>query len=165
MQPVVDHRVERLAVAHAKAEARLREQVGSAATSTPCRRRRRPRPRRHGSPGRAADRAHAGGADLVDRLRGDLLRDAGVDLGLSRGDLALAGLEHLAHDHVLDLPGATSARSSAALIAVPPSSVASSDARPPPSLPIGVRAEPRITVLGMGRLRKSESRWRANLRG
>ena len=33
--------------------------------------------------------------------------------------------------------GATSARSSAALIAMPPSSVASSGARPPPSLPIG----------------------------
>ena len=45
--------------------------------------------------------------------------------------------------------GATSARSSAALIAVPPSSVASSVERPPPSLPIGVRAAERITVLGI----------------
>jgi hypothetical protein len=45
--------------------------------------------------------------------------------------------------------GATSARSSAAAIAVPPSSVASSEARPPPIFPNGVRAPPRITVLGI----------------
>src|SRR5581483_7327219 len=45
--------------------------------------------------------------------------------------------------------GDTSARSSAALIAVPPSSVASSEDRPPPSLPTGVRADDRITVLGI----------------
>src|SRR5947209_17105251 len=45
--------------------------------------------------------------------------------------------------------GATSARSRAALIAVPPSSVASSVDRPPPSFPIGVRAVPRMTVLGI----------------
>ena len=46
--------------------------------------------------------------------------------------------------------GSTSARSSAAWIAMPPRSVASREARPPPSLPIGVRAAPRITVLGIG---------------
>src|SRR5918992_2106859 len=45
--------------------------------------------------------------------------------------------------------GPTSARSSAAAMAVPPRSVASSGARPPPILPNGVRAAPRITVLGM----------------
>src|SRR3954447_20625486 len=45
--------------------------------------------------------------------------------------------------------GSTSARSSAALIAVPPSSVASSVDSPPPSLPMGVRAVPRMTVLGI----------------
>ncbi len=43
--------------------------------------------------------------------------------------------------------GATSARSRAHLIAVPPSAVASRLASPPPSLPIGVRALERITVL------------------
>ena len=48
-EAVVDHRVERLGVAHAEAEARLRQQVGRLATSTPCRRRRRPRRRRRGS--------------------------------------------------------------------------------------------------------------------
>ena len=51
-QAVVHHRVERLGVAHAVAEARLRQQVRGAATSTPCRRRRRLRRRRRGSPGR-----------------------------------------------------------------------------------------------------------------
>ena len=45
----------------------------------------------------------------------------------------------------------TSARSSAALIAMPPSSVASSVESPPPIFPMGVRAEPRMTVLGMER--------------
>src|SRR5271167_59786 len=45
--------------------------------------------------------------------------------------------------------GSTAARSSAAVIAVPPSSTASSEDRPPPILPIGVRAAPRITVLDM----------------
>ena len=46
--------------------------------------------------------------------------------------------------------GATSARSSAALMAIPPSSVGCSEESPPPSFPTGVRAEPRITVRGMG---------------
>src|SRR3954454_16065402 len=45
--------------------------------------------------------------------------------------------------------GSTFARSRAALMASPPSSVASTEARAPPILPMGVRAEPRITVLGM----------------
>ena len=49
------------------------------------------------------DRPHPRGADLVDRLRGHLLRDPGLDLRLARGDLALAGLQHLAEDHLLDL--------------------------------------------------------------
>src|SRR3954464_15892489 len=47
--------------------------------------------------------------------------------------------------------GATPARSNAALIAVAPNSVGSTVERPPPSLPTGVRAAPRITVLGMRR--------------
>src|ERR1700759_1204338 len=54
--------------------------------------------------------------------------------------------------------GATSARSSAALIAVAPSSVASTEASPPPSLPMGVRAAERMTVFGIDwRLR---GRWK-----
>src|SRR5215217_887507 len=43
--------------------------------------------------------------------------------------------------------GSTPARSRAALIAIPPSWGAWNDERPPPSLPTGVRAVPRITVL------------------
>src|SRR3954453_568486 len=45
--------------------------------------------------------------------------------------------------------GSTPARSSAALIAIPPSCGAWKDDSPPPSLPTGGRAVPRITVLGM----------------
>ena len=45
--------------------------------------------------------------------------------------------------------GATPARSSAALMAIPPRSVAFREASPPPSLPTGVRALPRITVRGI----------------
>ena len=45
--------------------------------------------------------------------------------------------------------GDTSARSSAAAMAVPPRSVASSEANAPPIFPNGVRAAPRITVFGM----------------
>ena len=54
--------------------------------------------------------------------------------------------------------GPTSARSSAAAMAVPPRSVASRLARPPPSLPKGVRAAPRMTVLGIA---DSLARWGA----
>src|SRR6201999_181420 len=52
-----------------------------------------------------AEGPHARGAYLVDRLRGALLRDAALDLGLARGDLALAGLQDLAVDDLLDLLG------------------------------------------------------------
>src|SRR4051812_40102156 len=45
--------------------------------------------------------------------------------------------------------GETSARSSAHSMTLPPRSVASREDRPPPSLPIGVRAAERMTVLGM----------------
>src|SRR3954463_10331021 len=57
--------------------------------------------------------------------------------------------------------GATSARSSAALIAVPPSFVASSVESPPPSLPMGVRAVPRMTVLGIRASPGSLPKWAA----
>ena len=82
------------------------------------------------------DRAHPRGADLVDRLRRDLLRDPGLDLRLARGDLPLAGLEHLAEDDLLDLLGRRrSERSSAAEIASPPSSTAPFGGERPAHLP------------------------------
>ena len=104
-QAVVDHRVDRLGVAHAEAEPRLLEQVRGL------------RHRLH--PAADADlevtgadrgveqagRADPGGADLVDRLGGNLLGDARLDLRLTRRDLALARLEHLAHHHLLHLVG------------------------------------------------------------
>ena len=104
-EPVVGHRVERLDVAHPEAEAGVRQQVGSLAH------------RLHAAGDGdvrvagadrlvgEAERAHARGADLVDRLRGDLLRDPALDLGLARGDLPLAGLQDLAEDDLLDLLG------------------------------------------------------------
>ncbi len=49
------------------------------------------------------DRRRAREADLVDRECGHLMRDAGRDRRLSCGDLALPGLEHMAHDRVLDM--------------------------------------------------------------
>ncbi len=49
--------------------------------------------------------ADARGADLVDRLRGDLLGDSRLDLRLAGGDLPLAGLDHLTHHDVLHLIG------------------------------------------------------------
>ena len=82
-QSVVRRRIDCLHVAHPKAEPRSREEVGRLA---------------HGfhPPGdsdaeiagadrliREADRAHPGGAHLVDGLRRNLARDAGLDLGLA----------------------------------------------------------------------------------
>ena len=104
-QAVLDHRVERLDVAHAEALARAGQQVG------------RLRHRLHAAADRDLevagahrlvehpDRAHARRAHLVDRLRGDLDRDAGLDLRLAGRDLALARLQHRAHHDVLDLLG------------------------------------------------------------
>ena len=51
------------------------------------------------------DRVEAGQADLVDGQRRDVHRDAALDRGLAGGDLAGAGLDDLAHDHVVDLVG------------------------------------------------------------
>jgi hypothetical protein len=48
----------------------------------------------------------AGEAHLVDGERRNVQRDAALVRGLTRGDLAGAGLEHLAHDHVVDLVAA-----------------------------------------------------------
>ncbi len=93
--------VERLAVAHAEAEARLGQHVRGVG---------------HGLHAAAdadlevtradglvehPDRADARRADLVDGLGGDLLGDAALDGRLARGDLPLAGLEDGAHHDVV----------------------------------------------------------------
>ena len=105
-EPVVNHLVESLRVAHPETEAGVLEEIG------------RVRHRLHAAghchvevagAHRLVDharRAQAGGAHLVHGLRRDLLRDAGLDLSLARGDLALPGLKDLAVDDVLDLVGA-----------------------------------------------------------
>ena len=87
-----------------------------------------------------------------------LIVSAGVSVGrpaadrrLPRGRLAGPGLQHLAHDHVLGLVGSIPARSSAARIAIAPSSVAACSARPPPSFPNGVRTALTITLRVMRR--------------
>ena len=80
-------------------------------------------------------------ADLVDRDGGDLLGDPGRDRGLAGGDLARPGLQHVAHDHVVDLVGRDAGRApgppgSRRRRARPPGSPASA----PPNFPMGVRA-------------------------
>ena len=51
------------------------------------------------------DRVEAREADLVDVDRRHAHRDAGLARRLAAGHLTLAGHQHLAHDHVVDLVG------------------------------------------------------------
>src|SRR5919106_970955 len=102
-QPVVDHRVDQLGVAQADAPpGRGQEVRGSGHRLHP--------PGHHHLDLSGADQLVGQGhgvqprqADLVDRDRRDLPRDTGPDGGLPGGDLAGPGLDHLAHDHVVDL--------------------------------------------------------------
>ena len=59
------------------------------------------------------DRVEPGQAHLVDRRGGHGHRDAAVDRGLAGGDLAGAGLEHLAHEHVVADSRATASAAAA----------------------------------------------------
>ncbi len=105
-QAVVRHRVEHLDGAVLVALAGLREQVRGV---------------RHGLLAAGDDDVELTGADqlvgqgdgvepgeahLVDGERGDVHRDAGLDRCLAGRDLPRPGLQHLAHDHVLDLVAA-----------------------------------------------------------
>src|SRR6478672_8165064 len=102
-QAVVGHQVDQRPVAEPVAEACLFERV------------RRVRHRLHTAGDHDLDVAgpdhrvgdldcpDRGGADLVDRVGGNLDREAGPDGGLARRSLARAALEYLTHDHVLDL--------------------------------------------------------------
>ena len=135
----MDGRVDQLGVAQAVAEARLGDQV---------------RPLVHvlhaagdddlgiagANLGRGEhDRLQAGAAHAVDRRGAGRVGEAALERRLARRRLADTGLEHLAHEHVVD--GVVGdARSTAARIAMPPSVVAGTSAREPANLPIGVRA-------------------------
>ncbi len=102
-EAVEDHVVEHLAVAELVPEARLRQEV------------RRSRhglhpaghddvvPPREDHELRDLDRPDRGGADLVDRVGGHLLRDSRCDRRLPRRRLAGARLQHLAHHDVADV--------------------------------------------------------------
>ena len=56
-------------------------------------------------PGGVDHGGQAGQADLVDGDGGDVPADAGADGALAGGVLARPGLQHLAHDHRVHLPG------------------------------------------------------------
>ena len=96
------------------------------------------------------DGVEAGQADLVDRGGRHGHRDAGLDGRLAGGDLAGAGLDDLAHEHVVDLvgrrrrpaPGRRRWRTRRARWR-------RSRRGHPTSLPIGVRAPATMTVPGM----------------
>jgi hypothetical protein len=59
--------------------------------------------------------------------------------------LAEAGLQHVAHQHLLDLVAGTFARRSASATARPPSCGAVNEAKAPWNLPIAVRQAETIT--------------------
>ena len=81
--------------------------------------------------------------------------EAGLEHGLAGRRLADARLEHLAHEHLVDFgasPDRGPARSTAARIATPPSSVAGTVLSAPPNLPIGVRAALTMKTSAVGLL-------------
>ncbi len=100
-QAVPDHQVDERPVAHPVALARLRQRVRRV------RHRLHPAGDDHLDVARAdhrvcdLDGADRRGADLVHRVGRDVDRDPRADRGLPRRSLAGAGLQHLAHDHVL----------------------------------------------------------------
>ena len=104
------------------------------------------------------DRVQPGQADLVHGDPGRGHRDAGGDRGLARRDLPGPGLQHLAHDHVLDLVGPHAAALQGGRDGVPPSVVAGTFLRLPSRRPIGVRAPLTITELVTNRP-VAEQRW------
>jgi hypothetical protein len=92
-------------VAHARPETALGQQIGRVAHRLHAARDQQLRLAEGDVLGGGGDRVGARQADLVDRQRRDGHRDAGTRRRLPRGDLALPGLEHVAHDHVLDRVG------------------------------------------------------------
>ena len=145
-EPVVGHRVDRLHVAHAEAEAGAGQQVGSV--------RHRLHPagdadlevagadRLVGEP----DRAHARGADLVDVSEGTSFGIPASICAWREGIWPWPACSTWPKITCWTWSAPTSARSSAASIASPPSSGAPLEASAPPIFPNGVRAVPRMTV-------------------
>ena len=102
-QAVVHHRIDHLGVAQAGAEARLRDEIRGLGH--------RLHAAGHDDLDLAGadelvgqgDRIEAGQAHLIDGDGRHLLRDATFDGRLTGCDLARAGLQDLAHDHVVDV--------------------------------------------------------------
>jgi hypothetical protein len=105
-QPVLDHRVDELGVAHPVPGPGPGQQVRSLGH--------RLHPAGHHDVGVAGVDHLVGGVEgvdarqayLVERHGGDGHRDAALGRRLAGGDLALSRLEHLAHDHVVDVVAA-----------------------------------------------------------
>ena len=140
LEPVEEHRVLDHVMAHARAGAMLRQQIGRARHALHAARdddvgaAGRERVMRHDR------RLHARAAHLVDRRRLDRLRQPGAERRLARRRLAEAGGQHAAHDNLLDRSPDTPARSTAALTAAAPSSVEDTSPNTPIIPPIGVLA-------------------------
>ena len=140
-QAVVNGRIDQLGIAQPVAEARLGDQVralvhalhaagdGDLGVAGP------------DLGGGEHDRLEATAANAVDRRRAGGVRQAGLEYGLARRRLTGAGLQHLAHQHLVDRRAVGQAGAlTAALMAMPPRVVAGTSASEPLNLPIGVRA-------------------------
>ena len=102
-QPVMDHRVQHRGIAQTRSRSSLRQdERGVGHRLHAAGDRHLELPRADHLVGHRDGRG-AGQADLVDRDRRRLDRDAGGDRRLPGGDLPLPGLQHVAHDRVLDL--------------------------------------------------------------
>jgi hypothetical protein len=101
-EPVVDHGVDQPGVAHAGPEPGLGGQVGGVAHRLHAPGDQQPGLAQLDVLGGGGDGVEPGQADLVDGEGGHGHGDAAPDRGLPGRDLALPGLEDVAHDHVLD---------------------------------------------------------------
>ena len=104
-ETVVDGRVDQLPVAEAKAEPGARQEVGRAVHRLHAAGDRELRVARPDLGGGEHDRLEAGTADPVDGRRGRAVREACLEGRLAGGGLADTGLQHLAHEDLVDLGG------------------------------------------------------------
>ena len=103
-QAVGNHRVDDRAVAHAEAFPDARQQVGGVAHRLHAAGHGDVDVARRNALRREHHRLQAGPADLVDRHRGDAVVEAAVERRLPGGVLAVARLQHVAHDALVDEP-------------------------------------------------------------